>query len=408
MSLLEIDVSKRFVLVDYPGLVLNPSVALESLGGEQEVSKALEERNKRLNLYLRPKDSEAHPVCVDRQDYCGVLLRVRRRKKKNGAEVEVPPEPCEVSVLGITTTIYACTGLADFQFLPPGLHSTTSGETKHLTKIEDVADFSLLDVDTDVLHLPSAAFARQDKAGSGLRPAVKGRTDRGQTNHIVDFSVRNVPSEPAQLAGSPALLDLLRELFSQRPIWSNLALTNVVKKRLKVNQGPLKVAIRSVAYYFSSGPWRLLWIRLGYDPRLHKEAAMYQCLDFRPGRSSVFRGDEQPSKRTVHTSRGKRSHMTTLLEDLEDDPGADGSELSHEFHSGQAAGQRNVLMQFCDVHVPAVRDVLQSRLQDSCMSDRDGWFASGTMEEVRSLMLLELQHQQQPIIKRTSHPNSAN
>jgi len=38
-------------------------------------------------------------------------------------------------------------------------------------------------------------------------------------------------------------------------------------------------ALPFVAYSFTDGPWRKLWIRFGYDPREHPEAAM--CV-FKP------------------------------------------------------------------------------------------------------------------------------
>ena len=36
-----------------------------------------------------------------------------------------------------------------------------------------------------------------------------------------------------------------------------------------------------VSYHFTSGPWKTLWVQLGYDPRMHPEAKHYQCLDYR-------------------------------------------------------------------------------------------------------------------------------
>ena len=36
-----------------------------------------------------------------------------------------------------------------------------------------------------------------------------------------------------------------------------------------------------VSYHFTSGPWKTLWVKLGYDPRIHPEAKQYQCLDYR-------------------------------------------------------------------------------------------------------------------------------
>lgn len=41
-----------------------------------------------------------------------------------------------------------------------------------------------------------------------------------------------------------------------------------------------------------TGPWRSLWVRLGYDPRKTKESKKYQLLDFRI-RCSTKHGKEQ-------------------------------------------------------------------------------------------------------------------
>ena len=39
--------------------------------------------------------------------------------------------------------------------------------------------------------------------------------------------------------------------------------------------------LAAVSYYFTSGPWKLLWVRLGYDPRSSPDSKPYQCLDYR-------------------------------------------------------------------------------------------------------------------------------
>jgi general transcription factor 3C polypeptide 5 (transcription factor C subunit 1) len=35
----------------------------------------------------------------------------------------------------------------------------------------------------------------------------------------------------------------------------------------ELSQDRLKYIIPAVAYYFTTGPWRNLWVRFGYDPR---------------------------------------------------------------------------------------------------------------------------------------------
>lgn len=67
------------------------------------------------------------------------------------------------------------------------------------------------------------------------------------------------------------------QLFEERPIWS--------KNALLYNSGysidKLKYLLPAVAYYYVTGPWRSMWIRFGYDPRLDYQSRKYQTLDYR-------------------------------------------------------------------------------------------------------------------------------
>lgn len=36
-----------------------------------------------------------------------------------------------------------------------------------------------------------------------------------------------------------------------------------------------------MAYYFINGPWRISWVKFGYDPRKDPTARIYQTLDYR-------------------------------------------------------------------------------------------------------------------------------
>lgn len=56
---------------------------------------------------------------------------------------------------------------------------------------------------------------------------------------------------------------------------------NALYGMLGINQDHLKYILPSVAYYFTTGPWRNFWIKLGYDPRKDRESAMLQSLDYR-------------------------------------------------------------------------------------------------------------------------------
>lgn len=81
-SRLEYD-PKRLIGVEYPGLVQNPSRMIETLGGEEAISKVFSRPTRRLPMTFRPEDPYSKIVCGDPQPSTNLLLRVRRRKKKS-------------------------------------------------------------------------------------------------------------------------------------------------------------------------------------------------------------------------------------------------------------------------------------------------------------------------------------
>lgn len=66
-------------------------------------------------------------------------------------------------------------------------------------------------------------------------------------------------------------------MFEERPIWSKVA----VAYKSGIPFRLLKFILPSVAYYFIGGPWRVMWVRYGYDPRKDPSARIYQTFDFR-------------------------------------------------------------------------------------------------------------------------------
>ena len=59
------------------------------------------------------------------------------------------------------------------------------------------------------------------------------------------------------------------KMFEERPVWTKAALIYHVAG---VDKNSLRFILASVAYYFTNGPWRNAWVRIGYDPRKDPEA----------------------------------------------------------------------------------------------------------------------------------------
>ena len=103
---------RKLVCIKYPGNVVNPEKAIETLGGISAVStvyytlliflfknysknlksfkstkehfsiQAIDTNNRRLELRFRPDDGYSKPACGDRHSTCGFLLRVRVKKSR--------------------------------------------------------------------------------------------------------------------------------------------------------------------------------------------------------------------------------------------------------------------------------------------------------------------------------------
>lgn len=69
----------------------------------------------------------------------------------------------------------------------------------------------------------------------------------------------------------------IKDHFEKQPIWLRSALSF----ESGIPRAKLKIILPSIAYYYTTGPWRLMWVRFGYDPRKDFASRYYQTLDYR-------------------------------------------------------------------------------------------------------------------------------
>lgn len=113
----------------------------------------------------------------------------------------------------------------------------------------------------------------------------KTRKRRAGYSNFINFQAIDVPVAPPKGIENAMRvkflqnfhLERVRKFFEQRPIWSK----NALMYETKFTGEQLKILLPSVAYYFMTGPWRIMWVKLGYDPRKDPAARMYQTLDYR-------------------------------------------------------------------------------------------------------------------------------
>ncbi|XP_029024968.1 general transcription factor 3C polypeptide 5 isoform X2 [Betta splendens] len=417
----------RLVCVEYPAVIKSVDKVLETLGGEQTVSKTFAHPNRRLELHFRPQDPFCHSLYGNRFSSSNLLLRVRRRvRKTDPKDVKI-----RMDVLGVIGTTYKFQGLADFQCL--AVHSEKGENTSLYDKIilqkpenqeffeQPVpsflppAIFSRLDSPVDYFYRPDVQH-QSVTPGQVNKKNVIGLTRARRPNNaiFVSFSDPTVPSECLEAAkqnwariclkdADKEAEEKLKEMFERRPIWSR----NAVKANVNLHPDKMKLLLPVFAYYMVTGPWRSLWVRLGYDPRQAADSKKYQMLDFRircSGKHGYSLSD-MPVK-------AKRSALNYSLPNTLNKavpqpasvmglPAQEGPSTSREpapvthqlkessyiFREGMLPPHRQMFYQLCDLHVESIQQVIeQNSGSEQACDERDGWCVLGTTDKLRDMI----------------------
>ncbi|XP_024618298.1 general transcription factor 3C polypeptide 5 isoform X1 [Neophocaena asiaeorientalis asiaeorientalis] len=436
---------RHIVCVEYPGVVRDVSKMLQTLGGEEGVSRIYADPTKRLELYFRPKDPYCHPVCANRFSASSLLLRIKRkmRRQRGAPGPEAPPKVTfDIESLGIVSTVYKFQGMSDFQYL--AVHTEAGG--RHMSMYSKVLMvkpekenffhqelplyipppiFSRLDTPVDYSYRPET----QHREGYN-NPSISGenliglsRARRPHNAIFVNFEGDEVPEQPLEAAAQTwrkvctnpvdhKVEEELRKLFEIRPIWSR----NAVKANISVHPDKLKVLLPFMAYYMITGPWRSLWIRFGYDPRKHPDAKIYQVLDFRIrcGMKYGYAPSDMPvkAKRSTYNyslpiTVKKTSSQLVTMQDLKQGLGPSGSASARKlasnkyklkdsvyiFREGALPPYRQMFYQFCDLNVDELQEIIhRNDGAESLCTERDGWCLPKTSDDLRDVMSLMIRH----------------
>ncbi|KAG9353925.1 hypothetical protein JZ751_012049 [Albula glossodonta] len=387
----------KLVCVEYPGYVVNVEKMLQTVGGEQGVSKTYSEPSRRLELNYRPQDPYCHPLCGNRFPCTSLLLRVRKRSRKgSGAEAQV-----DMEVMGHIGTTYKFQGMGDFQYL--AVHTEADGTQtslydKILLRQPEKKEF----FDKEVpLYIPPPIFSRLDNpVDYYYRPDIQHREgyvsqtvssenliglSRARRPHnaiFVTFDEKEVPSKPLEAAVQNWKRLCMHEndsrMFERRPIWSRNALT---------------------------GPWRSLWVRFGYDPRKTPEAKIYQVLDFRIrcGMKHGYTPNDMPVKAkrstynyTLPISVNKAVPQAASVQEITQDRGQPMKpappryklkEPTYIFSEDTLPPYRQMFYQLCDLEVESIKKLIHRNdgKEEEC-NERDGWCLPRTPDELRDIM----------------------
>ncbi|KAK7083684.1 General transcription factor 3C polypeptide 5, partial [Halocaridina rubra] len=336
-----------------------------------------------------------------------------------------PSASIKSELVGIVHTTYKFNNLCDFQYIP-----VVTGEdgVDQVCIYGDLIPRGMETADwlqrPATLYLPPAAFTRMDtpqdyryrrEANSENKTKVPQniicRTRQRRTHFAIFHSFKDdeVPKEPLPGAMSQirvkfmetALYEGLKNEFDKRPIWSK----NALKIRLDYNKDKLKYLLPILSYYFHTGPWRNLWVRLGYDPRKDPTAWIYQTFDYRIRQAGGVKTKVE-AKRSYsnyvlpYKSSNASRRKTSVIQSLHlGQMGEDGNETDSKteknleelyvFRPGMIPPYRQMFYQYCDIHVPEIQKLLEESIltgANKVCSEKYGWLPAGVEAKCRDIM----------------------
>ncbi|XP_051173248.1 general transcription factor 3C polypeptide 5 [Leptopilina boulardi] len=361
------------------------------------VNNSDNDENNKNNPYGAPENI---PPAFDRQKY---------ENLSSDQNYQLP----KLKVLGRVDTEFKFTNLCDFQYLPITKNPQTNEEECIYNKIYpmDIPRFKWLDVDVPYF-LPPAAFSRMVSVQQYVPKTVldsepmnvigKTRKRRHGFTNFVNFTDPEVPFKPP-IGIDTAMrvkflqnfhLEKIEKLFQERPVWSK----NALMHKTNFTSDQLKILLPSVAYYFLTGPWRVMWVKLGYDPRKDSTARKYQTLDYRlkamHGLGATVKCKRNYSEYNLpYKSTPVSKQKTTILspnfsqETLKKKRNL--NENVYIYKEGVIPPSRQMFYMYCDIHVEEIQEMLRKLPKPLAGTKCDiklGWLPSGFDAQCREII----------------------
>lgn len=451
------DFSKKLVCINYPGIVINTDKMFETLGGIQTVEHIVAHPRRNMELRFRPDDLFCKPCISDRSTKPNILLKVKVRKPitSNGAEgsaVDCKPEVVSYEVIGVSAVTFNFNKLCDFQYLPLATKSDVETADSTLEYIHDIIVPKVLpdskwfeEADTQSLRLfhPPAYFSKSEFTVSNLhfdrsnfyegrfrthfverfrskeieRKVAQSKPDSSKMRNVILSRIDDdIPMEPNEtivnnfqtrvtvVNGLNESLNKMKKFFADRPISSRVCL----HYHLQMSNDHYKVLLPCVAFYYLNGPWRMMWVRYGFDPRKDGNARIYQSLDFRirsivglkkfinikrkfPRKTDALVPSPYHSS-VSEPSTSAQSLLQTLNQSALQKLQVDKSVINEDtfmLRPGLIPSCRQLMYQYCDVQLPDIQVMLSrlpSILPGTKCDPKNGWLPPGFNAQCREIV----------------------
>ena len=204
------------------------------------------------------------------------------------------------------------------------------------------------------------------------------------------------------------MLNEVHEAFKNQPIWTKTGLSAVTGQPLE----RLKFILPTVAYYFTSGPWRNQWVRFGYDPRQDISSGIYQTLDYRVrlegGAKLKVRAKRSYANYILpyQSTNPSKSRTSTIIREAlvgsdQNKPIGDHvpaldiekdiKRSNYIFEKGVIPPCRQMFYQYKDIKLEEAQNLVKSKIKKSAQdiqscSERNGWFEPGLDAGLREIM----------------------
>lgn len=452
---------EELVMIEYPGFVKNPDKALETLGNMDSIERVFATQKDRLELKFRPADPFCRPAYGDRIPKKCLVLKIKNIKSGHATD----DKKCySLDIVGKVQTSFSFDTLAEFQWLPMQrtnpVSTILSNELQKGVKIQrtpeslDPKYSSILDdvlpiknpfdntlknfnPDAPLLLLP-AVFSRFDTPREIHQPHPKfrskemrdeferqqslsiiGRTrkKRSTMSYLLNFGDKIPDKVPDRIAKErhnlpapeKALIPKLERCFDKQKVWSKAALCY----ELNIPPTEIKYALPLVAYHYTNGPFRTMWVCYGYDPHKDPLCKVLQTLDFRVkhlqdqndySRRCInqyqlpMRKNPEKSKNKQHfdlktmisstTTSFQYSTNDSIEDSLNGFKGFAITEAMCKFRKDLIPVARQLSYQLKDIEIEEVQTIVHSndgREPDIC-SEKDGWLPEGSIERIRKIM----------------------
>ncbi|XP_011874303.1 PREDICTED: general transcription factor 3C polypeptide 5 [Vollenhovia emeryi] len=320
-----------------------------------------------------------------------------------------------LKILGRIETEFKFTNLCDFQYIPMTQNRSDPKKLECIYSLiypTGIPLYSWLRNDVPYF-LPPAVFSRMDTIQQYIPKTeldsnsenVIGKSKKSQAGfpNYIYFSTSEVPSAaPKGIETAMRVkflqnthLEQVRQLFEERPIWSK----NAIMYKTQFTSEQLKILLPSVAYYFMTGPWRIMWVKLGYDPRKDINARKYQTLDYRlkamHGLGSTVKCKRNYANYTLPyksapVSKQKPAVLTaTVSQEQTSKKERHLYENVYIYREGMVPPSRQMFYQYCDVLVGEIQEML-AKLPDPLPGirchEKRGWLPTGFDVQCREIL----------------------